>query len=219
MSKHDQRGHHWKAKVESGQAPTPWKGQQEWVNKRKQMEEEFKKAAREYSQSDEFPWAGSKTPPGNTTRTLWMYLKMCQWAGILSLEDAPDKGLCGITKVTIHDLDEFNEGPFPILDYKADVGPEETKRRLTVLKQWRVAGFVKLSDESECTMQFETEVRDKLRAASTRKRQAQKDTKETHKQAKTTVPTATVISPSYTVHFPVLIARVADENDVPLMGN
>ena len=255
MIKHDRRGHHWKEKVKNGQAPAPWKGVQEWMNKRKQMEEEFKKMAHELSKPDQLPWNESQCYLGQVCKVMWMFLKMSQWTDTVSLEETPGKGLCDITRVVIKDLDKFNEGPFPLLKCKTKSTPEEVKRRQTVLKQWRAAGFAMIPrDDDVCIMQFESEIKEKIRITSTRKRQMHRDAEgqsSRRKKAKVTVDTTAVAKAStlpatkasavtvpmvaasaitmpmvtasaaigipfdYVVHFPVLVARFANENDVP----
>ena len=167
----DGRGKHWKAKVEQGEAPTPWKSTRDWVSKRQSMEEEFTELAQQIKQPVELPWKVKKIQLGNTNKTLWMYLKMCSWTDVVKIKEEPGTGLIGITEVIIskNKVDEFNMGPFPIFTYKAGATREEDDQRYTSLHHWRVAGFV--MDEAEddgFVMRFDLEIRDRVRERSTK---------------------------------------------------
>ena len=165
MSKEENRGAHWRAKVLDGNAPTPWKSNTEWAMNKRNMQDIFVSTASTLGiQSCVLPWESSpECRVGNVNKTLWMYLMICKWKKIAFLNDNTDhtNGFMGISCVVIpHEkVAEFNQGPFQV---------SVSSYHKTARKQWRVAGFFERHNAEAVIMQYDGKLRDQLRLQQSR---------------------------------------------------
>ena len=164
MSKPENRGIHWRAKVRDGHAPTPWKSNTKWADIRKNMQNTLYTTAQEVGvQVIMLPWESvAECKVGNSNKTLWMYLMICKWKGVVLLRESDHLriGFLGIIEVCVpHDkVEEFNKGPFSV----------SSNGNKTAKKQWRIAGFVEHCSPDSVVLRFDGNTRDHMRVQQNR---------------------------------------------------
>ena len=128
-----------------------WIGSIFWNEKRAKTTEEFNKLAAEMKRPlPKFPWDIPGAPSvKNTSRTLWMYLHMSSWKGVINLnfDDTHETGFMGIIgfSVSPENLKAYNTGLFPVdqVHHKMQDSTDGSYpcQRKTLAQMWYNAGF------------------------------------------------------------------------------
>jgi hypothetical protein len=127
-AKVDNRGKHWKSKVDEGCPPTPWKGNQFWSALKNEMERQFNPAV--------LPWNfENQRKTGSASKVIFMQLLLNRGARIVQVIEG--EGFYGISEFLVPALHRsaFDEGAVP----SADSQHGEARKRFS--KIWETAGF------------------------------------------------------------------------------
>ena len=164
-AKIDNRGAHWQAKVNAGNAPEPWKNTKVWSDEKKNVEEKFLALATSKGLAPPpFPWlmAGSRAI-GNRNKALWMHLVACSWTEVVEMEmdHTLRGGFMGIKSIRVLKRDEFDSGLFPTV---SGLKEDAKLKRKTLMKIWADAGFV----EDKRGMRYDEATFQRMRAQALR---------------------------------------------------
>lgn len=138
----DQRGKHWKEKHAKGAGPKTWLSTRKWADLRKTVLAAYRAAAglRGVAAIVPFYEPGVAKRVGGRAKTLWLYLQVCEWEGLVRLEKVSDfnVGFFGITRVTILDTDAYNRKD-PRLRLAGGVENPSLKKTIGVM--WKSVGL------------------------------------------------------------------------------
>lgn len=156
----DHRGIHWRAKVEQGNAPEPWKGNKLWSHHCKVLETAYEEIICLRGIPNALPWKepGAGRTTGNTMKALLMQLLVCELNGYItltrnssaSLRGGDGKAFFGIMEVFVpaKSIPAFDACPVPTSSWatKAEAifasGGSVPIRKKALVKIWETAGFV-----------------------------------------------------------------------------